>query len=83
MKRRCAIVVEWAETNYSAYAPYVPGCVATGDTVEEVTQLMREVRALHFESTAEAGEPIPEPTTRVAMVDVPDAAEVHRRYATA
>ncbi len=41
MKRRYAIVIEWAETNYSAYAPDVPGCVATGDTVEEVTELMR------------------------------------------
>ena len=83
MKRRYAIVIERAETNYSAYAPDVPGCVATGDTVEEVTDLMREALALHFEATAEAGEPVPESTTRVAMVDVPDAAEVHRRYATA
>ena len=82
MRRRYAIVIERAETNYSAYAPDVPGCVATGDTVEEVTELMREALALHFEATADAGEPVPESTTRVAMVDVPDAAEVHRRYAT-
>ena len=44
---------------------------------------MREALALHFEATAEAGERVPESTTRLAMVDVPDAAEVHRRYATA
>ena len=81
MERRYAIIVEWAEGNYSAYALDVPGCIATGNTVEEVTELMREALALHYEATAEAGEPIPEPTTHVAMVDVPDAAEVHRRYA--
>ena len=78
-----ALIIEAGERNYSAYVPDLPGCIATGDTVEEVIELMCEALALHFEATAEAGEPIPAPMTRVAMVDVPDAAEVHRRYATA
>jgi predicted RNase H-like HicB family nuclease len=33
--RRILIVIEKAGDNYSAFAPDLPGCVATGDTVEE------------------------------------------------
>lgn len=63
-----AVVVEWADGNYSAYAPDLPGCVATGDTIEETIALMREAMALHIEVTREYGEAIPEPRARVAMV---------------
>jgi len=35
---RYAIVVEKAGDNYSAYAPDLPGCIATGNTVEEAEQ---------------------------------------------
>ncbi len=39
---RYAIVIEKAEGNYSAYAPDLPGCIATGATVEEVKSQIRE-----------------------------------------
>src|SRR5271163_3588454 len=39
---RYAIVIEIAEGDYSAYVPDLPGCVATGATVEETGQLIRE-----------------------------------------
>lgn len=63
-----AIVIEWGPRNYSAYAPDLPGCIATGATVEEVTQLMREGIPFHLEGMCEDGEPIPPPRTRVALV---------------
>lgn len=64
-----AIVIEKAENNYAAYAPDVPGCVATGATVEEVKQQMSEALEFHFEGLREDNEPIPEPTTLCDYVE--------------
>ena len=58
---RYAVVIERAEHNYSAYVPDVDGCVATGDTVEEVTAQIAEALAFHFTGMAEDGDPIPLP----------------------
>jgi predicted RNase H-like HicB family nuclease len=66
---RYAIVIEQANGNYSAYAPDMPGCVATGATLEEVQQTMQEALAFHLEGLREEGLPIPPPST-VAYVDV-------------
>jgi predicted RNase H-like HicB family nuclease len=49
-------------SNYSASCPDVPGCVATGATVEEVEREMRAAIALHLEGLAEDGEPLSEPS---------------------
>ncbi len=64
------IVIEWGPNNYSAYCPDVPGVIATGATVEECIQLMREGLAFRFEVAWEDGEAIPASRSRVAMVDV-------------
>ncbi len=42
---RYAIVIEKAESNCSAYVPDLPGCIATGATVEEVESQIREAIA--------------------------------------
>jgi predicted RNase H-like HicB family nuclease len=65
-----AIVIERAETNYSAYVPDLPGCVATGSTIEEVEQQIREAIEFHLDGMREDGEPIPAPTSQVEYVDV-------------
>jgi predicted RNase H-like HicB family nuclease len=67
---RYAIIIEQSERNYSAYAPDVPGCVATGATLEEVTALMRDALEFHFQGLAEDGDPIPSAVSRVATVEV-------------
>jgi predicted RNase H-like HicB family nuclease len=67
---RYAIIIEMAAGNYSAYAPDVPGCVATGKTVEDVTRNMAEALAFHLESMREDGDPIPEPTCLCDYVEV-------------
>ena len=64
------VVVERAEHNWSAYAPDVWGCAATGATREEVERNIREALVFHFEGTVEAGEPLPEPGTWTTVVDV-------------
>ena len=71
---RYAIVIEWAGSNYSAYAPDVAGCVATGATLEEVKRHMREALDFHLEGLREDGLPIPEPTTQVDTVELQAAA---------
>ena len=70
MTMRYAIVIENTGTNYSAYVPDLPGCVATGATVEETERLIREAIELHLEGMREDGTPIPPPSSRVDYVEV-------------
>ena len=67
---RYAIVIEKAESNYAAYVPDRPGCVATGATVEETERSIREAIEIHVEGLRADGLPIPEPSSRVEYVDV-------------
>ena len=67
---RYAIVVERAGTNNSVYVPDLPGCVATGTTMEEMEQLIREAIELHLVGLREDGLPIPQPSSQVEYVEV-------------
>jgi predicted RNase H-like HicB family nuclease len=67
---RYAVVIENAEGNFSAYVPDLPGCVATGSTVEETEQAIREANHFHLDGMREDGLPIPPPTSRVDYVEV-------------
>lgn len=67
---RYAIVIEKAESNYSAYVPDLPGCVATGATVEEVESQIREAIEFHLEGMREDGVSIPAPVSKVEYVDI-------------
>jgi len=71
-ERRYLIVIEGAQgENYSAYAPDLPGCVATGATIEETEREMQDAIAFHLEGLRDVGEPIPEPSNLTATyVDV-------------
>ncbi len=65
-----AIVIEKAATNYSAYVPDLPGCVATGSTLEEVGKEIREAIAFHLDGMREDGKPVPMPSSHVEYIDV-------------
>jgi predicted RNase H-like HicB family nuclease/predicted RNA binding protein YcfA (HicA-like mRNA interferase family) len=67
---RYAIVIERANDNFSAYAPDLPGCVATGTTLEETEQAIREAIEFHIEGLREDGAPVPPPTSRVDYIEV-------------
>lgn len=43
------IIIEKAENNYSAFCPDLPGCVATGSTLEETIERMKEAMKLHID----------------------------------
>jgi predicted RNase H-like HicB family nuclease len=67
---RYAIVIERAENNFAAYVPDLPGCIATGKTVEETEQQIREAIEFHIRGMREDGLPIPDPSSRVEYVDI-------------
>ena len=66
---RYAMIIETGKRNYSAYLPDLPGCVATGKTIEEVRLRMREAIELHLAGMREEGLPIPQPTTLADYVE--------------
>ncbi len=67
---RYAIVIEKGEGNYGAYVPDLPGCVATGATVEETERSIQEAIEFHLEGMRADGLPIPVPTSQVDYVEV-------------
>jgi predicted RNase H-like HicB family nuclease len=73
---RYAVVLEKAKRNYSAYVPDLPGCVATGKTVQETLSAIRAAIEFHIEGLVADGAPVPDPATLV------DYAEVHIPAAT-
>lgn len=67
---RYAIVIEKGEGNLSAYVPDLPGCVATGSTIEEIEREIQEAIEFHIEGLRADGLPVPEPSSRVEYVEV-------------
>ena len=67
---RYAIVIENAGTNYSAYMPDLPGCIATGATPGEAEQASRDAIVLHLAGLRQDGTPIPAASSRVDYVEV-------------
>jgi predicted RNase H-like HicB family nuclease len=65
---RYAVIIEKASSNYSAYAPDLPGVITTGPTPEATERNMRQAIAFHLRELRAAGDPIPAPTTRAAYV---------------
>lgn len=61
MKSRYLVVIEKGDRNYSAFSPDVPGCIATGKSVEDTLDSMRSALEFHFEGMIENGELIPKP----------------------
>jgi predicted RNase H-like HicB family nuclease len=68
---RFLIIIEKGNRNYSAYVPDLPGCIATGRTLEEVKANMRQAIKMHIQGMIEDHEPIPVSDTLAEYVDVP------------
>ena len=67
---RYAIVLEKTSTNYSAYVPDLPGCIATGLTVEETEDEIKAAIAFHIEGLIEDGLEIPKPVSIVEYLEI-------------
>jgi predicted RNase H-like HicB family nuclease len=70
MKMRYAVIVEEGETSYGAYVPDLPGCVAVGETKEEVLRLIQEAIEFHIEGMREDGQDVPEPSSSIEYIEV-------------
>lgn len=68
---RFLIIIEPGSHNYSAYAPDLPGCIATGKTLEEVKRNMRQAISMHLEGMLEDNESIPLSSSLAEYMDVP------------
>ena len=67
---RYMVVIEHGESSWGAHVPDLPGCVAVGETREEVIHLIREAIALHIEGLTREGLPVPKPSSEGEFVDV-------------
>ncbi len=57
--RSFLVIIEKGVENYGAYAPNLPGCVAVGDTIEEIKKNMSEAMEMHIQGMLEDGEQPP------------------------
>lgn len=67
------VVVEECQASFGAYVPDLPGCVAAGETREEVLQLIQEAIELHVEDLKNSGRAVPVPHSTSATVEVQPA----------
>ena len=67
---RYLVVLEKGPSSYGAHVPDLPGCIAAGETKEEVLSLIREAIEFHLEGLKQHGQPIPPPTSTSELVDI-------------
>ena len=67
---RYMVVIEEGENSFGAYVPDLPGCVAVGETENEVKQLIQEAIEFHLEDLAETGSDIPKPSSKSEYIEV-------------
>lgn len=71
---RYLVVVEKGPTSFGAYVPDLPGCIAVGETRDEVLASIQEAIEFHLEGLKEDGQPIPQPSSSSELVDIDVAA---------
>ena len=64
------VIIEKGANNYGAYVPDLPGCVAVGETKDEVHRLITEAIQFHIEGLREEGDVVPLPSSTVAFIDI-------------
>ena len=64
------VIVEKGSSSYGAHVPDLPGCVAVGETKDEVLSLIREAIEFHLEGMKQDGEPILPPSSTGELVEV-------------
>ncbi len=67
---RYMVIIEKGPDSWGAYVPDLPGCVAAGETREEVVKLIKEAVEFHLEGLREEGQRIPKPSSEIEYVDV-------------
>ncbi len=70
---RYLTVIEQGESSWGAHVPDLPGCIAVGESREDVVRLIHEAVAFHIEGIKERGLPVPSPTSEPEVVEVTTA----------
>jgi predicted RNase H-like HicB family nuclease len=64
------VVIEQGDSGFGAYVPDLPGCIAAGETREEVLELIQEAIGFHIDGLREQGTPIPAPASSGQVIQV-------------
>ncbi len=64
------VVIEKGEKGYGAHVPDLPGCIAAGDTREEVLGLIKEAIEFHIEGLRKDGKSVPAPSSVGEFIEV-------------
>ena len=67
---RYMVVIERGDSSWGAHVPDLPGCIAVGETRDEVIALIREAVALHIDGLKQEGLPVPRPTSEGEFIEV-------------
>lgn len=67
---RYMVIVEKGESSYGAFVPDLPGCIAVGETEQEVIELIQEAIQFHLEDLQAEGQPIPQPVSKSTFIEV-------------
>ena len=67
---RYMVVVEEGPNSFGAYVPDLPGCVAVGESKQEVLQLIQEAIEFHLEGIRDQGASVPQPHSYSEFVEV-------------
>ena len=74
MSMKYAVIFERSQSNWAAYVPDLPGCMTTGQTLDETKHNIREAIQGHLDTLRQFGDPIPEPTSLAGEVEITTAA---------
>lgn len=70
------VIFEKGENSYGASVPDLPGCIAVGETMDEVRELIAEAIAFHIEGLREDGDVVPSPTSHLPVQSDPGVSSV-------
>lgn len=72
---RYVVIIRRTGTGYSVDVPDLPGCVATGTTVEHARQMIAQAIEMHLELLQQSGETLPKPSSTVEFSVGEDSVE--------
>jgi predicted RNase H-like HicB family nuclease len=70
--KKFLMIVEENGRGFSAFSPDIVGCVATGNSRDEVEKAMLDAVKIHIEQLKKEGYNIPEPKSYSKIIEVAD-----------
>ena len=64
------VIIEKGPKSWGAYVPDLPGCVAAGESRDEVVRLIKEAVEFHLEGLKAEGAPIPRPASEIEYIEI-------------